>query len=41
VHEVSGTERAFARDHRATGGEVLERILTDGVASLEQHRAAV
>lgn len=41
VNEVTGTQLTFARNHHATGGQVLERVLTDGIASLEQNRAAV
>ena len=41
MNEVTRAEVASARNHHATGRQVLELVLTDRVAALEQDRTAV
>ena len=38
---MTGTQVTFTGNHRAAGGDVLERVLTDVVAALKQDSAAV
>ena len=41
MHEVAGPQVAITGDHRTACGDVLERVLSDVVASLKQNRTPV
>jgi len=41
MHEVAGTQVPLTGDHRAACGDVVERVLSDGVAALKQNSTSV